>query len=70
MTTPATPATTASGLAAPFVLKLTASGETLQDIETTLERILSLIKDGYDGGDGRYGAAREFSWGLTENLPV
>jgi hypothetical protein len=59
-----------SNLGAPFALTLTASGETLQDIETTLERILSLIKDGYDGGDGRYGTAREFSWGLTENLPI
>ena len=44
MTTPATPATTASDLAAPFVLKLTASGETLLDIETTLERILVLLR--------------------------
>jgi hypothetical protein len=34
-------------LAAPFVLKVTASGQTLDDIEIALEEALRLIRDGY-----------------------
>lgn len=34
-------------LTAPFVLKVTASGQTLDDIEIALEEVLRLIRDGY-----------------------
>jgi hypothetical protein len=34
-------------LAAPFALKVTASGQTLDDIEIALEEVLRLIRDGY-----------------------
>ena len=39
-------------LAAPFVLTVTTSGQTLDDIEIALEEVLRLIRDGYESSWG------------------
>jgi hypothetical protein len=56
-------------LAAPFVLKVTASGQTLDDIEIALEEALRLIRDGYVSSIGNNDTGA-YSFELTENLPV
>jgi len=60
---------TMNDLAAPFVLKVTASGQTLDDIEIALEEALRLIRDGYVSSIGNNDTGA-YSFELTENLPV
>jgi hypothetical protein len=55
-------------LAAPFVLKVTASGQTLDDIEIALEEVLRLIRDGYVSSNGNNDTGA-YSFDLTENPP-
>jgi len=56
-------------LAAPFVLKLTASGQTLDDIEIALEEALRVVRGGYASGMGNNDTGA-YNFELTENLPV
>ena len=51
-------------LAAPFVLEVTASGQTLDDIEIALEEVLRLIRDGFESGNGNNDTGA-YSFGLT-----
>jgi hypothetical protein len=55
-------------LAAPFVLKLTASGQTLDDIEIALEEALRLVRVGYTSSHGNNDTGA-YSFELTENPP-
>ena len=56
-------------LAAPFILKVTASGQTLDDVEIALEEALRLVREGYTSGHGN-NEIGAYSFDLTENLPV
>lgn len=56
-------------LAAPFVLKVIASGQTLDDIEIALEEALRLVWEGYTSSHGNNDTGA-YSFELTENLPV
>jgi|688.fasta_scaffold962245_2 hypothetical protein len=55
-------------LAAPFVLKLTASGQSLDDIEIALEEALRLVREGYTYSHGNNDTG-VYSFKLTENPP-
>jgi hypothetical protein len=53
----------------PLVLKLTASGQTLDGIEIALEEALHLIRGRYTSSHGN-NDTRAYSFELTENPPV
>ena len=61
--------TAMNDLNAPFVLKLTASGQTLDDIEIALEQALRLVRGRYTSSHGNNDTGA-YSFELTENLPV
>ena len=55
-------------LAAPFVLKFTASGQTLDDFEIALEEALRLVRRRYSSSHGNNDTGA-YSFELTENSP-
>jgi hypothetical protein len=53
----------------PLVLKLTASGQSLDDIEIALEEALRLVRGRYTSSHGNNDTGA-YSFELTENSPV